>query len=506
MKLTRKLFALSAIAALSFGFTACGDDDSGDTGTTDKTCTSADNKCVGGTEMTCNTATGKMDTKTCSNGCGTDGRCAPEVSTETCTGDAAQCDGNKLKVCNGTNFVVTDCGTDKTCDVANRTCAEAGPACSKDEQCPATYKNACVGNRIYSTCADGCLKIAKCADGQVCDKVTGECKNECDPATFTKTCNDAGSTKACGSNGAFVIESCGAGNKCDNGSCVPDTGAAVNADSLIGKPCTGTGKITISNKELKEAMSPLVVGMLPSLGIDLPDDEVVEAPNYFVGYSDDCKALEAVKPDGMAVGCFYTSTIKFPNSIVGLTNKVKDVMASPFVASFLGKVDMNGINLDAILAAIKDLLGKGIEFKADNGYCMVADIDIDISFPEKSIVSQFIVEDKLDALVDKINTPGHDHEKAKMATCPDGSTLISFGVDEESEAGSANVGFDICLKTCAQDSDCRESDGYKCIDLPRNSAEIEAETKSAKVCFPEANITYFTKMTEDFEKLIPKKD
>lgn len=500
MKLTRKLFALSAIAALSFCFTACGDDDSNSSGN-DEGCTEAQNKCEGGIEFTC--VNGKMTSTTCAGGmCGADGKCAT-VSQEECSGEAIQCDGNTLKVCENNHFVIQTCKDDETCDAANRKCAPKGPVCEESDRCPATYKNACVGKRIYSTCSDGCLKIAKCDDGQVCDTATGACVNECDPATFTKTCNDAGSTKSCSAKGSFVIESCGAGKKCDGGQCVEDTGAAVNADSLIGKPCTASGEITISNAELKGAMSPLVSGMLPSLGIDLPDSEVVTAPNYFVA-SEECKDIKA--PEGMAVGCFYTSTIKFPNSIVALPDKVNDVLASPFVKQFIGGVDLNGINLDSILAAIKDLLGKGIEFKADNGYCMVANIDINISFPDQSIVGTFINGDKLGELVNKINTPGHNHEKAKMATCPDGSTLISFGVDEESEVGSANVGFDICLKTCASDTDCRTADGYKCVDLPRNSAEVEAETKSAKVCFPEANITYFTKMTEDFEKLIPQKD
>lgn len=503
MKITRTLLSLSAIAALSFGFTACGgDDDSNESGGETQKCTAAQNTCEGNTAKYCDVTTGEMKATICPSACA-NGQCVTP-STESCTGDAAMCDGNSLKVCNGSTFVITECPTGTTCSAAQKQCVSSSApvedTCDDNNKCPASYTNSCVGKTIYSTCDNGCLKIAKCDDGKICDPKTGGCVNECD-SSFVKTCNDAGSTKACGADGAFVIESCGAGMKCDNGSCVEDTSAAVKTDTIIGQPCSGTGKITISNAELKSAMSPTVTGMLDMLKIELPDRDVVTAPNYFENISG-CEGLTA--PDGMSVGCFFTDTITFPSSITNLTDKVTEVLNSPFVQGFLGGADMSKINLDAILAAIKDLLGKGIEFKADKGYCMVADIDIDISFPSSSMVATFIDQNKLNELVNKINTPTHDHEKAKMAACPDGSTLISFGVNEESEAGTANVGFDICLKTCASDNDCRKDDGYTCVDLPRNSAEVEADKASAKVCFPEANITYFTKMTEDFEKLLPE--
>ena len=82
--------------------------------------------------------------------------------------------------------------------------------------------------------------------------------------------------------------------------------------------------------------------------------------------------------------------------------------------------------------------------------------------------------------------------------------LLSYDVDESTEGmGSAKVGFDMCLKSCKTDDDCRKADGYSCVDLPSSVPVDDKPAPTAKVCFDKSNIDYFTKMTEDFANLIP---
>ena len=64
--------------------------------------------------------------------------------------------------------------------------------------------------------------------------------------------------------------------------------------------------------------------------------------------------------------------------------------------------------------------------------------------------------------------------------------------------GQINVGFDMCLKSCNQDSDCR--DGYVCYEIPNGVPEEGKTVPTQKACFDNSTIKYFTDMTNAFKK------
>ena len=65
----------------------------------------------------------------------------------------------------------------------------------------------------------------------------------------------------------------------------------------------------------------------------------------------------------------------------------------------------------------------------------------------------------------------------------------------------ADIGFDMCLKACNDDDDCRKEEGYSCVEIPDG---VPAEGQTAddvpkkKACFDPKNIEYFTNMTNQF--------
>ena len=247
-------------------------------------------------------------------------------------------------------------------------------------------------------------------------------------------------------------------------------------------------------------MATMVGALLPA------DDAKITAPNYFSKGIKGCEDLKA--PEGMAVGCMTSDKITFDADYV---TKLKLIVAAiPAILQMAGDPE-NPISLPAdavtnISNYVEKVLTDGIPFTAKNGYCILADIDIalDVTSPD---ITPYIKMAAVNELLDKINTPGHDHSKAKTATCPEGSVLLSYDVDESTEGmGSAKVGFDMCLKSCKTDDDCRKADGYSCVALPNGvpaEGQTTADLPTVNVCFDKSNIDDFTKMTEDFANLIP---
>ncbi len=482
MKLTRSLLALSALAALSFGFVAC-DDDSGD-------------------------STPQEQQK--------------DPDTKQCTATEAKCVGNLLVSCKDGKTEQVDCSaTNQICQV-NACVANPG---DEPVKCSAS-ENTCVGNIAYTCNAEsGKMEQKDCGANATCTGA-GECKansgegqdsDTCDEATFAPKCSGEKIT-ACRS-GVEVAEECPAGQVCANDNCVPKE-APDDGSAKLGSPCSCTGtdcSIIITGKELKDAINGKGIGgiALPFLANIQETDQIV-APNYFSKDITGCEGI--VVPDGMAAGCFYTSTITFMDSLTNaqsvfaqLEMILLSVEAIPGLGNALAGLD---IDIKSIAAAIQDLLAQGIKFTANNGYCMTADIDIkldvktDVPFSDsiKMSVGELVVMDNVIKLVNKINTVGTDHAKAKSATCPNDGQLLSFEANSDSDLGGAAVGFDMCVQKCSTDADCRAADGYKCIEMPANTTDVDNGTKSAKVCFPEENITYFEKMTEQFDALLPSDD
>ena len=463
MKLTRKLFALSAIAALSFCFAGC-DDDSGDSNS--NTEEPAGGSCTAETPLTCQ--------------------------------------GNYKLACVNNSIKPTNCSaTGQVC--MNNECVAATKS---DQQCTSSsFPPICEGNIAKSCGADfkvigvDCAKLNKvCKGGNCVVEEEEEDAPQCDPANFKNECIDITQYHKCVS-GILVPVSCGAGQKCDAGTCVKDDSYKV-AETVIGKACSckGNCEITVSGAELKAAMGDMTKSLGQQYIDQIGDADVITAPNYFSDQIEGCDGL--VAPEGMHVGCFTTSTISFPSSIGKLIDSVNSIL--DLVKGIKPDLDLNGVPIDVLMTKIKTLLNDGIKFKSDNGYCLVADIDIDLDVKDATIAS-FVKMDEVNKLAGKINTVGTDHNKAKNAACPEGSTLLTFGVDKTSKKGSANVGFDICLKTCNADSDCG---GLSCINLPRNQAEATddkgMEAWTAKVCFDKSNIDYFKGITEDFESVLSK--
>ena len=56
----------------------------------------------------------------------------------------------------------------------------------------------------------------------------------------------------------------------------------------------------------------------------------------------------------------------------------------------------------------------------------------------------------------------------------------------------------MCLKSCETDADCRQNEGYTCVDIP-NGVPAENETQQVqKACFDKDNLDYFKNLTNQF--------
>jgi len=451
MIFSKKFLALTAALALSFAAAACDDDAS-----------SSDDK---GTE------TGGSTGGTTGGG---------EVTTTDCDGGATKagtykCDGSNLAICvNGSWNLAAKCeGATPICNASKNMC-EADP-----------------------------------------DAVKGP---ECVAADFKDECYSGTSIRKCTAEGNYKIENCGANQKCavnaDTGaSCVDDIVEVKS--SVVGGACSCEGNdcnIIITGKELKASIdtSNSLLTMAKIVGVDaaaimgnIKDDEQIVAPNYFSSSIKGCEELAKVVPDGMSVGCFRDSTITFPEGLITAITEL---------GSKLGKLAtiipaLKDLDLTGVITKMSGLLSDGITFTSPNGYCLAAAIDIELQVTN-SMITGIVKMDNVNKIIDKINTG--DHSKAKTAECPEGSTLLSYTVNSATEGqGSADVGFDVCLKACETDDDCRKSEGYSCVELP-NGVPAEGQTTedlpTKKVCFDAKNIEYFEGMTEQFDTLLPSKD
>ena len=285
---------------------------------------------------------------------------------------------------------------------------------------------------------------------------------------------------------------------------------------------------TVTGKEIKSMLTSTIKTFASDLVDQIKDTDKIIAPNYFPGKEniEGCDELAAVVPEGMTLGCFRTSTITFPKN---LTNLIKSLPTSSMKIFFttLNFSDFIDAEMAAKIKSIAELLEAGISFAAPNGYCLAATIDIggtiDAKVTDVPIISSLgIIStnplDKKNGLVKKINTGDHATVVANAALvdnyCPAGSTLFSYTLNFDNPVNmpvsivtisatlKGDIGFDMCLKSCNTDDDCRKDEGYACVELP-DGVPAEGQTyddmPKKKVCFDPANIDYFTKMTEDFK-------
>ena len=307
---------------------------------------------------------------------------------------------------------------------------------------------------------------------------------------------------------------------------------APRTPSVVGGQCKCTGNctITITGKEIKSYISSTIKDLAGDLINEIKDTDEIIAPNFFPGKEniEGCDELAAVVPDGMTVGCLYDNAkITFPQNMINLVRDLPNKKLKIVITINLG--DMIPRDLTD---AIADLMEAGIPFTAPNGYCLASTIDISAQklAIDVSAVGGLVKLtafngnplDKKKGLVSKINTGDHATVVKNAENvdnyCPAGSTLFSYTVnvdkpiDTESEMAGMkadingqvkiDVGFDMCLKVCMTDGDCREKEGYSCVELP-NGVPPEGLTiddvPKKKACFDNNNIVYFEQLTEMFK-------
>lgn len=471
MTLKRSLMIMTAAAALSFGFTAC-DDDSTDAPVVNPTVKNP--TCDDNILVTYNEDGTEKDRRDCTangNVC-KDGACVVPVQTDPakCSEADNKCDGNNLITCDVTTGKTSSTTCEFGCDAVTKSCKDEGqpdtPECVDED-----YQNVCTADGLLESCKDGKIVKAACGDGKKC------ANNACVDLTDEEKC-------------------VATGGEWKNEQCVAVT------ESIVGGACSCKGNCTIeiTGKELKNILAS---GVKLIAGAMIPDDMKITAPNFFPGADniEGCDGLKAdgAVPEGMTLGCLTDSKIEFVGVPSNLTNLI------PTIIGMMGSTLPEGIDTKVLQESITNLLNDGIPFAAPQGYCLAAAIDISGTVESNTMAGGIITSDALskDGLLSKINTG--DHSTAKDANCPAGSTKFAYSINGPVEKlGTIDLGFDMCLKSCTLDTDCRE--GYTCTEIP-NGVPGEGQTSDDltkyKVCFDQSNIEYFTNLTNSFTATTP---
>lgn len=490
MKKTNKILALSAITAMSVAMAAC-DDSSGSSSPID-TCKAS---CKNATTAISCDANGNEVEQDCAKEnkvCDASFKCVAKGEAQTC-----------VEMCNGSHELVT-CDSNGKPHTEN--CGEAGchqvggkPQCGgkepggedTDPKCT-DADNKCDGNTLYK--CDGVNLVPQncAASGMICNQETKACEVEKCKADSV-TC-DGSSLITCVKGQPATKENCARkGMECKDNQCVQP--AVVYK---IGDPCTCTGAScskTLTGKEIKEmvaGLSALVGGFNIDFNL-IKDDDTITFPDFFSKDIQGCQGI--VAPEGMTIGCFRDSNITVTSQ--DGTKGYEGSGLKAFVDS-LEKNEQFGDKLKPYASKLHKILTNGVAFSSTNGYCLAATIDI----KAKGLVAAALANDVLSALVSLVNTG--DHSKAKLGTvvCPEGGVKFDYEIAKTVNKGlyglDLNVGFDMCLKSCETDADCRQNDGYTCVDIP-NGVPAENETQQVqKACFDKDNLDYFKNLTNQF--------
>ncbi len=624
MAISKKILALTAMAALSFGAYGCTDDSGSESNTAapqpqpQTQCTT--DVCNGDILVKCNGgATEEINCAANNQSC-SGGRCVaksdvPDCQTDSCSADKKilnKCVGGKVqeencdsqgKVCENnacvtkTGPVENDCeGDGAVCDngvlrkcVNNKfedeDCDAKGQICNAESKAcePCTEDISTCEGQVLKVCNNGRIEKTDCTtSNKLCDLKSLSCIYECEN-TEAPTCENAGVKKVCENNKYKLIKCEGENAYCNAGECKNHTAeelclaegkvyqngeCVVPQSSVIGGECKclNNCEIVITGKEIKDVISKdlqkfylkaSVIGIdvnVANILSKLKDDDKIIAPNYFPGAEniEGCTDLNA--PAGMTAGCFYDATIQFP---AGLSSIIKDdivpILNNSMVKGMIGDADFAGL----ATKMADEYFTPGIKFTSPKGYCITAAIDIgdkleaSAKISTSGMVSLFVQTNGFDGnvlasdplnketgLVKKINTGDHatvvSSNEAAIAAgelyCPEGSTLFSYsilkniemankGIDMNVGVGAinallkqlfinANVGFDMCLRSCVEDADCQRED-YECVELPNgvpqtvvdeeHNCKRVIEPPKKKGCFDKANLDYFEEMTDKFE-------
>ena len=483
------------------------------------------------------------------------------VDKPECSGDVYECTGNILKTCNNATHKYET----KDCEKENKVCKNGEGCVSEEEAKCVEPDNPCDGTKLRSCNAEtNQLDEYDCAkDNKICDKDLKQCRFECEANTFKSSCANESARWICSDN-KIVSEACTGNNaKCVEGDCIEQSekelcesqgkiwddvnNECISAsESIVGGPChcEGNCDIIIKGSEIKAIVNKDLINIssdVKALFDRIGDDDEIKAPQFFKTNDNTivgCDALASQVPEGMTLGCFRDSTIYFPE---GLTGLLKDLPTTKItiIGKTLDLSTMIPANISTMITGIADLLAKGIQFTSPNGYCLAATIDVSGTMDThvKAIKTEvfgwvsWIIDlnpltsnplDKNTGLVRKINTGDHATVVKGAAAvsnyCPEGSTLLSYSlnkpIDKSVEGNmivdyalqlalNVDLGFDMCLKSCDSNDDCRVNEGYSCVELPNGVPTTDAEgcpvcPATKKVCFDKNNLTYFSNMTDNF--------
>ena len=67
--------------------------------------------------------------------------------------------------------------------------------------------------------------------------------------------------------------------------------------------------------------------------------------------------------------------------------------------------------------------------------------------------------------------------------------------------GDFDLGFDICLKPCETEADCRT--GYQCVDIP-TKASLHGTSETKKACFDKRNVDFISDVLSRVRETLDK--
>ena len=476
----------------------------------DNTCTAS--ACVDGTTLNiCNIPDGEtigtIEEKDCSADndmvCGKDAD-GKDACVAKCTNADNACaeDGITLNTCDATGHLVpTDCSADddKVCAIEND-----APACV--EKCDASIIPVCNEDGLtYEICGEnGHIVVTNCADtDQVCGKdadgntaCIDKCTNE-DNACST----DGLSLTKCDETGHLTTEVCGEKQYCDVDA--NNNPACVEAQSVVGMPCTCTGEdceIVITGAEFKSIFSDLMLNneVFTEKLNNIKDTDNIIGPNFYAEGNQGCEDLAAVIPNGMAVACYRDSSVVIPESI-------QTFLGTDLPELLRVSEDPESAKVAAALEAVNtNILAKNIDFKSQGGgYCMP--VVLDASMVTEGIGASLLKENAFASdgpMAGKFNRGDHSLvDRESDSYCPAGSSLYVYELQKKfNYVGNNILNFDLCLQTCDPEaSKCR--DGFDCMQLQEVGLKNYTKDERPYVCFSNEAHQYFIDMKAELAKI-----
>ncbi|MBO4350806.1 MAG: hypothetical protein J6A01_07680, partial [Proteobacteria bacterium] len=402
--------------------------------------------------------------------------CVPKgTAPDECTADACDTDGVTLLKCNNGTIETVDCSADNDQICSNNACVPKGTA---PDECTA---DACDTDGVtLLKCNNGTIETVDCSanNDQICSNNACAPKTteppECDPKKEA-TC-DGNTLVSCTPEGKEKLINCEDEKKI----CDPTAHECIAPieGSAVGVPCSCSGdscNTVITGKELNPTMGSYA---------KFNNSDQMIVPNFFGNASEisGCDALAAQIPEGMVLGCFRDSSLTandgFISSAKSFMNTLKN---NSWISS--GVVNLADWGLKFI-AKVEE----NVQLSVPNGYCFVGALDAHLVFSQSSGVINMALKNRGADLVklanEKFDTG--DIEKAKTATCPEGSVLINDIHKTTTIAGYGQDGSDktafsmaMCLKSCEADSDCRTEDGYSCVKWHEKNVCFYAATIDA---------------------------